>query len=267
MFNNANSVIVSSLYLPLVNLLGGGDMAKGFFWATTILAMLVLALLLAVLAISKKYELNADGTSREHLRSTDHENVLKQAKDVFTNRPAIMLVLGIVFQYILQAIRNGMTVYIFNYYLEIPNFMPVAMFVNTNAMVLGALLLQPCIHIFRDSNRAFKGILLISAVGNALFWGLATSMGQDGSAGSMQYGSLFFLFAFNGLITGVHYAFMHVMLPNVIEYGAWKTGKISAWNDLRFKRHLFNFGWSDWRTGYGNFAGWLWLCGKSDTDP
>lgn len=226
-FVNVGQIIVSSMFMPMVNLFGGngGNLERGYFITALVIALFTLVLLLGVIAVTKKYELNADGSPREHLRKTEHDPVLKQVKDVFKNRPAVLLVIGIALQYILQAVRSGMIVYVFNYYLNLADFLPIAMFANTVCMVLGAMLLKPMIRVVKDSNRAFIVSMGLSVVFTFLFWGICSGMGPNGAAASMQYGLLFFIFAINGLLTGLHYSFMGVLLPNVIEYGAWKTGK------------------------------------------
>lgn len=224
-FTNACNIIVSSIFLPMVNLLGGGKMEIGFFLSSVVIALFALILLLGVISVSKKYELNADGSHREHLYSTEHDPVLKQVKGVFQNRPAVLLVIGIALQYILQAVRNGMVVYVFNYYLNMADFLPIAMFANTVCMVIGAMLLKPVIHVIKDSNRAFILSMGLNIAFTILFWIICKGMGPSGAAISMQYGLLFFIFAITGLLSGLHYSYMSVLLPNVIEYGAWKTGK------------------------------------------
>lgn len=226
-FLNGGQVIVSSLMMPMVNLFGGssGNMKQGFFWTSVVIALFSMLTLLGVVGVTKKYELNADGTPRPHLVSTEHEPVVRQVKNIVQNRPAVVLVIGVAFQYILQAIRNGSLIYVFNYYLNLPDFQPMAMFVTTVAMVVGAMLLKPVIHFVKDANRAFLITMALSVVFTMLFWFMCKGMGPSAAAASMKYGALFFVFTVNGLLTGLHYSFVLVLLPNVVEYGAWKTGQ------------------------------------------
>ena len=116
-------------------------------------------------------------------------------------------------------------IYIFTYCFNLADFFPKAMLLNSVCMVAGALLMKPAIHAIKDSNRTFIIVMALSVGINLLFWSLCTGMGAAGAAVSIQYQLLFVIFGIRGLLMGIHLAFMGVLMPNVIEFGAWKNKK------------------------------------------
>lgn len=226
-FQNGSQILVAVAYMPLIMLFGGneGDMARGFFWATTIFAVISLLILLGTIAVTKKYELNEDGTPREHLADAQPKPAATQVKDVLTNRPAMVTMIGQFFQFTMQALRLGVIVYIFTYYFALPDFTMIAMVVLTAFAIPGALIVKYLIRLFKDSNRAFVITMFISAASSILFYYATISMGIEAATASVQYGFLFWVFAFYGITYGAHFAFTGIVIPNTVEYGAWKTGK------------------------------------------
>lgn len=226
-FSNVAVIVVASFFMPLVNAFGGssGQLDKGFFWASCTLGAIVFVIMALANAAMKKYELNEDGTSREHLRSTEHESILRQVKGIFTNRPAVVIILGIFFQFALQAVKNGTVMYMFEYCFLIPNFVSVANLANTIAMVAGVFLMRPLIKFVKDTNRAFIITMLSNAAVHLLFFALIRAWGMEKSAESIQYGLLFFVYVLSGLLTGAHFGFSNILIPNTVDYGEWKNHK------------------------------------------
>ena len=104
---NLAQVVAASLFLPLVKLFGGnsGNEAQGYFWAAVTIGLTVMLFQILNVFMTRKYELNRDGSCREHLRQVDHENLLLQLKSFGKNRPAIILQVGEVLKQIMQAIK------------------------------------------------------------------------------------------------------------------------------------------------------------------
>ena len=105
---NLAQVVAASLFLPLVNLFGGnsGNPAQGYFWAAVAIGLTVMFFQILNVIMTRKYELNRDGSCREHLRQVDHEKVFAQLKSFGRNRPAIILQIGEVLKQIMQAIQK-----------------------------------------------------------------------------------------------------------------------------------------------------------------
>jgi sugar (glycoside-pentoside-hexuronide) transporter len=254
-FASGGRILVSAAILPMAKLFSGISpsadvadatvLAPGFFWMAVAIAGLMVLLLYGVISVTKKYELNADGSYREHLRESakiKKDPLPEQIKNVLTNRPAVILVVGIFIQYIMDAVKSGMVVYVFNDYFNVDSFFPTAMLLNTGMMVVGALLLKPSIHFIKDSNRAFLVTMALHGVVNLLFWAVCSNMGPAGGAQSIQFGLLFVLFGLSGLFMGSHIAYMGVLLPNCVEYGAWKHKKYQPGMIYSFDAVSLTFG-------------------------
>lgn len=229
-FVNLAQVVAASVFLPLVNLFGGsdGDKAQGYFWAAVTIGLTVMAVQILNFRMTRKYELNKDGSCREHLRQVDHEKIMVQLGDFIKNRPAIILQIGEALKQIMQAIKNGMVIYVFTYFLGLENFYSVAMFVFTAALMAGVFIMKPFIRMFRDTGRAYQFCMLISAGLSLLVFFLCKSYGAEAASDSMQFGLLFVVFIINGIFTGTYYSFTNVMTPATVDYGEWKNGKGQA---------------------------------------
>lgn len=229
-FVNLAQVVAASVFLPLVNLFGGsdGDKAQGYFWAAVTIGLTVMAVQILNFRMTRKYELNKDGSCREHLRQVDHEKIMVQLGDFIKNRPAIILQIGEALKQIMQAIKNGMVIYVFTYFLGLENFYSVAMFVFTAALMAGVFIMKPFIRMFRDTGRAYQFCMLISAGLSFLVFFLCKSYGAEAASDSMQFGLLFVVFIINGIFTGTYYSFTNVMTPATVDYGEWKNGKGQA---------------------------------------
>ena len=227
---NLAQVVAASLFLPLVNLFGGnsGNPAQGYFWAAVAIGLTVMFFQILNVIMTRKYELNRDGSCREHLRQVDHEKVFAQLKSFGRNRPAIILQIGEVLKQIMQAIKNGMVIYVFTYYLGLKGFYSVAMFAFTVALMAGVFFMKPLIRMFRDTGRAYQFCMMAGAGTSVLLYILCRIYGPGAAADSMQFGVLFMLFIVNGIFSGAYYSFSNVMIPATVDYGEWKNGKGQA---------------------------------------
>lgn len=227
---NLAQVVAASLFLPLVNLFGGnkGDEAQGYFWAAFTIGLTVMLFQVLNAIMTRKYELNRDGSCREHLRQVEHEKIFAQLKSFGKNRPAIILQIGEVLKQIMQAIKNGMVIYVFTYFLGMEEFYSVAMFAFTVALMLGVFFMKPLIRMCKATGRAYQLCMLASAGFSILMFVLCKSFGQDAAADSMKFGLLFVVFIINGIFSGAYYSFSNVMIPATVDYGEWKNGNGQA---------------------------------------
>lgn len=224
---NLAQVVAAAFFMPLVNLFGGNGQneAAGFFWAAFTIGVTVMIFQLLNVRMTKKYELNEDGSCRSHLKQVEHEPILSQLKGFGTNRPAVVLQIGEVLKQVMQAIKNGMVIYIFVYFLNMEKFHSVAMFAYTVALMLGVFLMKPLIRMFKDVGRAYMFSMITSAALSIAIYVLCKTLGADGAASSMRFGTLFIVFFLNGVLTGTYYSFVNVMTPATVDYGEWKNGK------------------------------------------
>ncbi len=226
------SVTGATFFISMADSFGadGGNTSQGFFWAAVVIAALVAVCIILNIAITKKYELNRDGSIREHLRPVPgkHVSIFAQFKELFTNGPAVILMSGQLLYQTMIAVRNGMLIYVFSYFWGLDGFYSTAVLCNSLAMVVGALLLKPAIKLLRDSNRAYKVSMILDAACSIALFVFIKAMGAEASAASIHYGVLFVLFLLNGVFLGLHNSFANVLLPATIDYGEWKHGRSQA---------------------------------------
>lgn len=127
-----------------------------------------------------------------------------------------------------MTIKSALMVYSFKYYFDMENFYAIAMGVFTVATILGALLIKYFVRLFKDSSRGFICVLVLSIVFNTAFFLICRAIGPAAAAKSMHFGVLFFIFIASAVFQGAHYGFANLLVPNVIEYGFWLTGKLQT---------------------------------------
>ncbi len=230
--NCVASITGATFFISMADSFGNnaGNPSRGFFWAAVVIAALVAVCILGNIMITKKYELNKDGSVREHLRPVPgkYVSIFTQFKELLTNGPAVILMGGQLLYQTMIAVRNGMLIYVFSYYWSLDSFYSTAVLANSLAMVAGALLLKPAIKLLKDSNRAYKISMVLDAACSILLFVLIKVMGPESSGASIYLGGLFFLFLANGVFLGLHNSFANVLLPAAIDYGEWKTGRNQA---------------------------------------
>jgi sugar (glycoside-pentoside-hexuronide) transporter len=229
-YENIGILLIAVAYMPLIRYFAGPteNLSRGFFIATFIFACIALATVVWDVRATEKYELNEDGSYRPHLqvvKERKREKLSVLLKSLLSNRPAMITVFGGLFLYILQAVRAGMVVYLYEYYFELPQLTAIALFFNCGLAMIGALLVKYVIRLFKDSNRAYIGTAFLSAGIYLVYYLIIRSMSIEAAQASMNFGPLFFLFAACGLLQGIYYIFPNVMLPNTVDYGTWKTGR------------------------------------------
>lgn len=236
--SNLASVGAVAVFMPMVNAFGGSNM--GYFIAAAIIDVFYVFLLWADFWMSKKYELNEDGTWKPELEIKKTKEgkripLTTQLAQLFQNKPAVIVVIGIVILNIVTAFRNAAMVYVFEYYFEMPEMATPALTGTTVAMVIGALAMQPSIKICKDTNRAYLAWIILTGASYVLFYVMAKAMDFSAAQDSLHYGALFWVFVIGGFFTGAYYNFYFIELPMCCDYGVWKydrdqTGLIYSLN-------------------------------------
>lgn len=222
---NVAQIISAVVFIKMVRFFGGSNEAKGFFMAVLVIAVFLTVICIANIIITKKYELNRDGTYRSHLVGIGAGvGILQQIKDLVKIRPLVVLCGNAVVEQMLYAIRSGILIYIFQYYWSLELFYDQTILVYTIAMVVGALLLNPVIKLLRDTNCAFIVVKLITAVLFVVNFLMIKSMGAAASQASMQYGVVWVLFILSGLFLGLEMVFPFALMPGMVDYSEWQTG-------------------------------------------
>lgn len=237
-FYNIGMFLVSASFLPLVKYLGRGNENNGFFYASIVFSLIAAVIMLASYITQKKYELNPDGSSRIPITQCKKEDnvglvagAVKLGKElvfVAKNRPAVIILISVLLANTLMTIKSSMLIYTFEYYFEMKDFYAVAMGVFTVATIAGALLIKYIVRLLGDSSRAFKCVMFLSIAFNVAFYVMCRTMGPEKAAGSLQFGPLFFVFIISAVFQGAHYGFGNLLVPSVIDYGAWKNGKFQT---------------------------------------
>lgn len=232
-FENVSILFAASCFLPMVNFFSGGgqNTARGWMLAAVVITVIAQTPSLVSQRYTRKYELNYDGTYREHLlvqKEKAKVSILTQLKYLFTNRPFIVVVVGCIIMYIIQTIRNSMAVYLFEYYFQMPEMTSISLFFNCALAMLGAMLMPYTIKLFKDSNRAFVIMAFVHSIMYGI-WYLLIKMGDVASVQqSMHFGPLFFLYSLCGLFQGIYYVFPLAMMPSVVDYGLWKNDRLQT---------------------------------------
>ncbi|SCH74839.1 Inner membrane symporter yihP [uncultured Oscillibacter sp.] len=234
---NVNKLFIVACYLPIVTFFGGGNEKLGFLISAIVFEGVYISFVIWDFVMSKKYELNADGTYRTHLRNIDVStgkeiekiSFLQQIKELVRNRPAMVVVVATFILYILDGVRSGATVYLYNNYFERPELASIGLFFNAGCAILGSLCIKWLIKFFKDSNRAYIATMIIDAVMYLVWFGLILVIGRERSGELMGVGQpLFILYALCGFLQGAHLVFPDVMLPMAVDYGQWKFGHNQA---------------------------------------
>jgi Na+/melibiose symporter-like transporter len=231
-WQNGGTILAVLTLLPLVALIGGSETSKiGWFVVAVIVAIITTAPTIWTYFRSERYELNADGTYREHLRDLKREAGEKVGlgelyKNLFKNRPAMITVIATFIMYLLQGVRSGTVVYLYRYYFNQPGLTSIGLFFNTGTAILGAIAIPYIIKMFKDTNRAFI-VTILGSSGIYLIWYLIIiAMGREAAGNAMRLGGgLFILYALCGFLQGAHYAFPNVILPQAADFGHVKFGR------------------------------------------
>lgn len=233
---NVNKLFLVACYLPIVAFLGGGSEKRGFLLSAILFEGIYVSFVFWNFVMSRKYELNADGTYRAHLRNIDMSTgqetkvgFLVQAKELLKNRPAMIVVVSTMVLYVLDGVRSGATVYLYNNYFQRPELASIGLFFNAGCAILGSVCIQYLIRLFKDSNRAYLATMIIDAAMYLVWFGIILAVGRERSGELMGVGQpLFILYALCGFLQGAHLVFPDIMLPMAVDYGQWKFGHNQA---------------------------------------
>lgn len=224
---NVAQIIASVMFISLVKTFGGnaGHEARGFFIAAIIVAAIVAATCVANIMMSKKYELNRDGSYREHLVGVGEKvSLVRQVKDLITLRPVVITSANQLVQQSLYAIRSGILIYLFQYYWNLEGFYDQTILIYSVGMVAGSLLLKPAVKLLKDTNRCFIAVKILVAALFVVNYIMIKGMGVDASGASMQYGMVWFVFILSGVFLGMENVFSFALMPGMVDYSEWKTG-------------------------------------------
>ncbi len=240
-------MIVSGATLYLVGYFGRGNERVGWQWTMGAFGILA-AVLLAITFFTTK--------ERVHPPKGQKANIAQDLKDLFRNKPWILIAVATVFQLLFAVMRGSSTPYFFKYYvldqqleilsfkvsLNIGTFTSAFATVGNIATLIGALL---AIFFARrlDKKNTYSGFLIASAVISCGFY-------------LLEPHNILLIFGLNVIVSffmGAVSVLQWAIYTDTADYGEWKfgrraTGLIMAASLFALKLGLA-FG--------GTFVGWI----------
>ncbi|MEJ1097710.1 MULTISPECIES: MFS transporter [unclassified Pseudoxanthomonas] len=235
--------IIQALLLPLVLILGGGDKVKGFENAMTLFAV-----------IGTVFFLITFFTTRERIVPTAEQSagVMQDLADLARNRPWRIVLAITILVFVTLALKGGMYVYYFQYYLdeaELAKFLQSVGFnsfiAGLNAMLTGAGLTEfqwpddPATSAFSLFN---AGGIICMIIGIGFSKPLADRFGKRDVFGGALFVSTLFLLGFyvyapdaiwlvfvsqilHGFFYGITIPLLWAMIADVADYSEWKNNR------------------------------------------
>jgi GPH family glycoside/pentoside/hexuronide:cation symporter len=220
-------LIVSGATLYLVGYFGGGNAQLGWQWTVGSFGVLSTILLGITFFTTKE---------RVHPPKEQKANTKQDLKDLFRNKPWVLIAIATVFQLLFAVMRGSSTPYFFKYYildqqlhlfgysidLTIDGFTSAFMAVGNAATLLGAGLAILFAKIL-DKKNTYSGFLIASAVVSCGFYFLKSN-------------NVLLIFSFNVIVSffmGTVSVIQWAIYTDTADYGEWKfrrraTGLIMA---------------------------------------
>jgi len=240
-------MIVSGASLYLVQYFGHGNDNVGWQWTMGVFGILAVILLAITFFATRE---------RVHPPIGQKANTEQDLKDLFRNKPWILIAIATVFQLLFAVMRSSSTPYFFKYYvldqqldlfgytinLSINGFTSAFAVVGSIATLIGAILAKLFAKTL-DKKNAYAGFLISSAVISCAFYFL-------------QPHNVVLIFLLNVIVSflmGVVAVLQWAIYTDTADYGEWKfgrraTGLVMAASLFALKLGLA-FG--------GTFVGWI----------
>lgn len=233
--------IIQVLLLPLVLILGDGDRVQGFHNTMMLFAI-----------VGTVFFLITFFTTRERVVPAPEQksSVLQDLSDLAKNRPWLVMLTLTILVFITLALKGGMYIYYFQYYLSEPALSAFLENIGFNAFIdgLNAVLTSMGLAEFRwpeDSpTSAFSlfnaGGIILMIVGIGFSKPLADRFGKRDVFGAALFISTLFLLAFylyppdaiglvfvsqilHGFFYGITIPLLWAMIADVADYSEWKN--------------------------------------------
>jgi len=199
------AILTQGLTVHLVAFLGQGDKALGYRWTMILFAVISAGMLLLTFSFT-----------RERVKPLPRQRLLlrQDLKDLFTNRPWIILFVAGISFVSLSAIKLGATVYYFNYYLESEEQASLFMILGILAALLGSMLAGKASERFSKHRVFVAGLLIQGALSGLLYFA-----GRDDLA--MVYVLGVIVEGATGLLIVTFFA----MLADAADFSEWKRSR------------------------------------------
>lgn len=205
LFAMVGMVLVTTITLPMVEKLGGGNDAKGFSLTMTIFA--VIAFFLFINAFFQVKERVGSPSAQKSLAFREGIKAIKG------NWPwVIMLFLNFIF-WIANIMKTQTTIYYFTYKIQKPDLIPIMM--GLNMLLIVTLIMIPFF-----TKKIGKRNTMLMGLGISIIGQLVMFMGdQMSSVGLLIGGSVI-----GSLGGGFAAGLLFIMIVDTVDYGEWKSG-------------------------------------------
>ena len=227
------ALMVQALTLPLIAFFGAGDKAVGYQMTMG---------LFALIAIGMFYVTFYNTKERIEPVQTDPTPLKDDLKDLFSNRPwMILFVMGLV-TFIFLSLRIAVGLYYFQYYVGDEGLFSMFAVLGTIGLIIGIPLSKPLTKKFGKRNTYIASNILSGVTVLALFL-----------PGPNDYFIAYALSALIGFFNGPGVPILWAMYADTADYSEWKYGRRAT--GIVFSAATFGqkFGW-----GIGGaITGWL----------
>lgn len=235
--------VIQVLLLPLVLILGGGDKAQGFQNTMMLFAIVGTVFFLITFA-----------TTRERVvPPPEQKSTIRQdLGDLTRNLPWMLMLAATILVFVNLALKGGMYVYYFQYYMSEPHLAAFLQDVGFNGFIAGlnALLTGMGLTAFQWPEDAptsalslfFAGHIIFNIVGIFFSKPLADRFGKRNVFGSALFVSTLFLLAYwlyppdavglvmvsyilHGLFYGITIPLLWAMVADVADWSEWKNDR------------------------------------------
>ena len=225
--------IVSGTALSLALYFGGGDNAKGYQYTLILFSIISFALFMITFKTTKE---------RVQPPKEQKENLKEDFKNLFKNRPWVILFLVGIISFIMFAMQNLSIAYYFKYYIGNEENVQLFNVIGTIALIVAIPFSKPLAKKFGKRN-----VFLASSLLSGFFFICLYLPGAD---------NIISIYTFN-ILAKMAYApavpLLWTMLADTADYSEWKTGRRST--GLVFSAATFAQK-AGWGIG-GALAGWM----------
>jgi GPH family glycoside/pentoside/hexuronide:cation symporter len=231
-------LVVTGLALTLIKFFGGGDKAMGFQYTMVLFG-----------ALSVVFFFITFMTSKERVRpSTALPSSIKEdLKNLFKNRPWIILACVGIISFIMFAVQNAAIAYYFKYYIGQEDSVQWFNVIGTVALIVALPLSKPLARAFGNRN-----VFIASSLISGLFFIALYLPGAN---------NIVAIYTLN-ILAKMAYApavpLLWTMIADASDYSEWKTGRRAT--GLYFSAATFAQK-AGWGIGAAIAGGLLWLFG------
>lgn len=229
--------IIQSLLLPLVLIAGHGDKAAGFKTIMTFFAITGVIFFIITFATTKERVVPAQAQK---------SSVMQDLNDLFKNKPWIIMLLLTILVFITLALKGGMYIYYFKYYLNdasLASFLENIGFNKFTVWLNNATGFQWPNDIATSGNSLFNACGIIFMIFGIIFSKpLADKFGKRDVFGIFLFlsalclllfnfytpqsiGLVFITQIFHGFFYGVTIPLLWAMIADVADYSEWKNNR------------------------------------------